>query len=199
MKVHLSISFAIATLLVASTIIGCGPKKNKSVAVDDKGVTSAPLAPSPEDDDIDIKQYVRKDGKAHIDLFGVELVGPPKRILRELSKNSYLQIDDGPDGFINESENQFACRVLLDGIPFGMNIHYSQDGEEGIVTDVSFITGGTDHKILKTIVRKLTEYYGEPEIIDLPDEYYKWFPNGHFMQARPLHHDDGGWTFYICK
>ena len=144
-----------------------------------------------------VKKYVRTDGKPNIDLFGVELVGTPKRILRELSKNSFLQIDHGPDGFVHESENHFSCRVLLDGIPFGMNVNYSNDGEEGIVTDVLFITGDTDHKIIETIVKKLTEYYGKPEIIDMPEEYYKWFPRGHFMQARPLHHDDGGWTFYI--
>ena len=162
-----------------------------------KETLSSALVPSPEDESIDVRKYVRKDKKSNIDLFGLELVGSPKHILRELSKNSYLQIDYGPEGFIHESENHFSCRVLLDGIPFGMNINYSKDGGEGVVTDVTFITGDTDHKIIETIVKKLTEYYGKPEIIDMPDEYYKWSPNQHFMQARPLHREDGGWTFYI--
>jgi hypothetical protein len=162
-----------------------------------KGPLSASLVPSPEDEDIDIRQYVRKDRKPNIDLFGIEMVGTPKRILRELAKNPYLDVDLGPEGFVHYNDGQFSCRVLLDGIPFGMTVTYGKDGEEGIVKDLKFVTGETDHRLLDTIVKNLKSYYGEPEIIDMPEEYYKWFPRGHFMQARPLHHDDGGWTFYI--
>ena len=158
---------------------------------------SATLVPSPKDEDIDVRQYARKDRKPNIDLFGIEMVGTPKRILRELAKNAYLDVDLGPEGFVHYKDGQFSCRVILDGIPFGMTVTYGKDGDEAIVNDIIFITGETDHRVLDTIVKNLKAYYGAPEIIDMPEEYYKWFPRGHFMHARPLHHDDGGWTFYI--
>ena len=133
-----------------------------------------------------------------IDLFGVEMVGTPHHIIRGLEKNPYLQIDHGPEGFIHQYEGKFSCRVLLEGIPFGMTVTYEKDKED-TVKDIKFITSETDHHVLDVIVKNLKDYYGEPEIIDMPEEYYKWFPRGHFLHARRLHHDDGGWTFYIEK
>ena len=136
--------------------------------------------------------------KPNIDLFGIEMVGKPNRIIQELEKNPYIQIDHGQDGFVHMSEGMFSCRVLLEGIPFGMTVTYGKDGEKDYVNDITFITSETDHHVLDVIVKNLKSYYGEPEIIDIPEEYYKWFPRGHFLHARRLHHNDGGWTFYIC-
>lgn len=167
------------------------------------GILKEPLAaaliPSPEDEDTDVRQYVQKDQKPSIDLFGIEMVGTPKRLIRELARNSFLQIDLGPDGFLNYRKDGFSTRVLLKGNPFGMNVTYDNDCEEGIVKDVTFITSETDHRILDTIVESLKSYYGKPSIVDMPEEYYKWFPRDHFLHVRPLHQDDGGWTFYITR
>ena len=167
------------------------------------GILKEPLAaaliPSPEDEDTDVRQYVQEDQKPSIDLFGIEMVGTPKRLIRELARNSFIQIDLGSDGFINYRKDGFSTRVLLEGNPFGMNVTYENEGEEGVVKDVAFITSETDHRILDTIVKSLKSYYGKPTIVDMPEEYYKWFPRGHFLHVRPLHHDDGGWTFYITR
>ena len=167
------------------------------------GILKEPLAaaliPSPEDEDTDVRQYVQEDQKPSIDLFGIEMVVTPKRLIRELARNSFLQIDLGPDGFLNYRKDGFSTRVLLEGNPFGMNVTYENEGEEGIVKDVAFISSETDHRILDTIVESLKSYYGKPSIVDMPEEYYKWFPHDHFLHVRPLHQDDGGWTFYITR
>jgi hypothetical protein len=80
-----------------------------------------------------------------------------------------------------------------------MNVFYEKDSDDQRVSNVLFSTRNNERYIIKDLVKTLTAYYGAPEIIDIPDEYYKWFPRGHFMQARPLHHEDGGWTFYITE
>ena len=159
---------------------------------------SAALIPSSLDENIDVRQYVWKDGRPNIDLFGIEMVGTPKRILRELVKNPYLDIDLGPEGFMHHNDEHFSCRVLLDNIPFGMTISYGNDRDEDIVKAITFISSETEHRVLDTIVRKVTEYYGGPHIYQKPEEYHMWFHNRHVIHARPMHRDKGGcWTFYI--
>ena len=181
----------LSIIIIILLLTACGPKK-KTVKV--MGEMEHPVETIVPTDD---KKPSFK--KPSIDLFGIEMVGTSNHIISELERNSYLQIDHGPDGFVHHYEGKFSCRVLLDGIPFGMTVTYGKDGEEDIVKDIKFVTGETDHRVLDTIVKNLKSYYGEPEIIDMPEEYYKWFPRSHFMQARPLHHDDGGWTFYITE
>ena len=181
----------LAILIIILLFAACGPKK-KTVKIE--GVMVHPVEKTVPTND---KKPSLK--KPSIDLFGIEMLGTPNHIISELERNSYIQIDHGPDGFVHQYERKFSCRVLLDGIPFGMTVTFGKDGEEDTVKDVKFITSETDHHVLDVIIKNLKAYYGNPEIVDMPEEYYKWFPHGHFLHARRLHHDDGGWTFYITE
>ena len=168
-----------------------------------EGILKEPLSmvlhQSTEEISYNIREDYRKGQKPCIDLFGVDLVGSPKHILQSLNHNDYIQLDLGPNGLLEVLEDRFWCRVYVGDIPFAMNVFYEKDSDDQRVSNVLFSTRNNERYIIKDLVKTLTAYYGAPEIIDIPDEYYKWFPRGHFMQARPLHHEDGGWTFYITE
>ena len=156
---------------------------------------STVLVPSSAGAKDDARMYSWIEKEASIDLFGVYLIGSPKHILQEINKCSQIQIDLGPNGFIHKSKDNFSCRVLVRGVPFGMNVTYDNDTKQRFAKEVQFITSEFNHKILDIIVNELTDYYGEPDIIDLPSEYYTWYLRGPIMRVRRLH--NGGWTFYI--
>ena len=155
------------------------------------------LVPQQEEVNIDIKEHVRSNEIPTIDLFGVELVGSPKHILCELNKGQFIQIDQGPNGFFRKSDNKISCRVIVGGIPFGMNITYGKERESKIVKEAIFISEETGEDIIDNLVETISNYYGKPEIEDPIDSYYTWSIGEHLMKARPLHHEGGGWTFYI--
>ena len=49
---------------------------------------------------------------------------------------------------------------------------------------------------MDTLYKLISEYYGQSEIDD--GVYgYTWFTDGHRLRLRPLHVDEGGWTFFI--
>ncbi len=155
------------------------------------------LAPLSQEEDIDPRDFRRKDGRPHIDLFGVELVGTPKRILHELSGNKFINIDLGPEGFYNETGNKVICRAFIGGIPFGMNLTFGEDEEAGLVKDVLFANSETDWTVMANLIKILSDYYGQPESIDYYEKRYNWNSKGHSIIARPLHSKDSGWTFFI--
>lgn len=146
------------------------------------------------------QDYVMPSRKRNIDLLGVELQGTPKHILQEINKGAHVQIDLGPDGFLEVLEDRFWCRAFIGGFPFAMNIFYGKDEEADIVKEVRFVTSNPDESIMAALLKELSDYYGKPAIADVEDGGYTWFPDGHFMKARHLHSlDEGGWTFYIAK
>ena len=158
---------------------------------------SATLVPLPTEENIDPRDYRRKDGRPHIDLFGVELVGTPKRILHELNGNKFISIDMGSDGFYEENGNNVTCRVYIGGIPLGMNLTFGEGEEAGIVQDVLFITSETDWDVMLKLNNTISEYYGNPDSVDYYEATYRWTHKGHTLRARPLHTKDSGWTFII--
>ncbi|MBE6252313.1 MAG: DUF3298 domain-containing protein [Bacteroidales bacterium] len=157
---------------------------------------STVLVPLSQEENIDPHDYRRKDGRPHIDLFGVDLVGTPKRILHKLNKNPIVQIDLGQEGFLNEVGDKVTCRVLIGGHPFGMNLTFGE-GEPEIIKEVMFVTSETNWAVMAKLTKILSEYYGQPESVDYSENRYSWNSNGYTIIARPLHGKDSGWTFYI--
>ena len=150
-------------------------------------------------EDRPLSYYYDDDSVQTIDLFGVNLVGPPEHILKELDNGTYIKIDNGLESFLHISKDRLSSRVLIDGIPFGMTFYYDDGAENEKVDNVILITSETGEDVIKRLVKKITEYYGNPEIEDSEERQYTWFPGGNFMKARPLHSDEGGWTFYIQR
>ena len=60
-----------------------------------------------------------------------------------------------------------------------------------------FMSADADDKVFRMLRKNLTNYYGQPEIDSGDVGGLTWFPDGHFMKARQLHHEEGGWTFFI--
>lgn len=138
------------------------------------------------------------NSKPNIDLFGASLVGSPKHILRKINKGDYVKIDLGPDGFLKVLKDRFFCRVLIDGIPFAMNVSYGDNAEKEVVKEVTFVSSATEEYVMDSLLKSLVRYYGKPAIGDGEDGGYTWFPDGRLMKARRIHSlDEGGWTFYI--
>lgn len=154
---------------------------------------STVLVPLSQEENIDPHDYRRKDGRPHIDLFGVDLVGTPKRILHKLNKNPIVQIDLGQEGFLNEVDDKVTCRVLIGGHPFGMNLTFGE-GEPEIVKEVMLVTSETNWAVMAKLTKILSEYYGQPESVDYYENRYSWNSNGYTIIARPLHSKDSGWT-----
>ena len=163
-----------------------------------KGPLSMVLVPSHEE--VVANENTRYGPDPNIDLFGTKLTGSPKHIIQEINKGGYIQIELGPQGFLEVMEDRFWCRVLIDGIPFAINVFYGKDVEAELIKEVIFVTNNPDESIMVSLQKSLTRYYGKPAFDDGEDGGCTWFPNGHFMKARHLHSlDEGGWTFYITR
>ena len=180
--------------------IGCGADGEYEAVIPYEklnGILREPLStvlvPLSLEENTDPHDYRRKDGRPHIDFFGVDLVGTPKRILHKLNKNPIVQIDLGQEGFLNEVGNKVTCRVLIGGYPFGMNLTFGE-GESEIVEEVMLVTSETNWDAMANLTKVLSDYYGQPESVDYYEKRYIWNSRGYTIIARPLHSKDSGWT-----
>ena len=125
-----------------------------------------------------VKQEVRD-----ITIFGVKTTSQELEAAKALAKAGILSIDT-----IHEKDGKFTGAVVeFAGVKFGMN--------RGFI----FITSRHDKAAVKSLVKTISKYYGEPEIEGDESEpeycYYIWdSPNAPYIRIRPLHSEEGGLT-----
>lgn len=132
-------------------------------------------------------------------LWGVPLVGAPEEILNGLCSLPFFDADEHASINAQESSRHYSCTVIIDGVPFGMNINYPKDSNSMYINEITFVTSETSRNVRTKILKRLSDYYGKPDINDGEDGGYTWFPNGHFLKLRNFHAIDGGWTFYMMQ
>ena len=103
---------------------------------------------------------------------------------KDLAKAGILNIDT-----IHEKDGKFTGAVVeFAGVKFGMN--------RGFI----FITSRHDKAAVKSLVKTISKYYGEPDEIQGDESepeycYYIWdSPNAPYIRIRPLHSEEGGLT-----
>ena len=133
--------------------------------------------------------------EAIITLCGVRLFGSPEVVLDSLRTIPFIEI---PETGATLQDGRFSCRVVIDGYPFGMNLYYGENTEPLSVKEVIFITSNASDDICTDVLKRLTDYYGEPDIDNDNEGSYTWFPSEESwsIRLRRLHADEGGWT--IC-
>lgn len=125
-----------------------------------------------------VKQEVRD-----ITIFGVKTTSQELEAAKDLAKAGILNIDT-----IHEEDGKFTGTVVeFAGVKFGMN--------RGFI----FITSRHDKAAVKSLVKTISKYYGEPEIEGDESEpeycYYIWdSPNAPYIRIHPLHSEEGGLT-----
>lgn len=118
-----------------------------------------------------------------ITIFGVKTRSQELEAAKDLVKAGILNIDT-----IHEKDGKFTGAVVeFAGVKFGMN--------RGFI----FITSRHDKATVKSLVKTISKYYGEPEIEGDESEpeycYYIWnSPNAPYIRIRPLHSEEGGLT-----
>ena len=152
----------------------------------------------PEDEPFEFEKY------GTIDLFGVKLVGPIEPILYALDSIPFIKVDFPKRGQLkllhdDDRVTRYSTRIQIDDIPFGMNIEYRKSNPD-LVDEVIFITSNDDDLICHTIVDRLTQYYGLPDVNDFVEDIYAWYDMYDFyIRFRHLHSETGGWTFYFVR
>lgn len=118
-----------------------------------------------------------------ITIFDVKTTSQELEAAKDLAKAGILNIDT-----IHEKDGKFTGAVVeFAGVKFGMN--------RGFI----FITSRHDKAAVKSLVKTISKYYGEPEIEGDESEpeycYYIWnSPNAPYIRIRPLHSEEGGLT-----
>ncbi len=123
-----------------------------------------------------------------VTLFGVKTLRDDLSIIKNLSDANVIKVDT-----IHMEEGEFKSAVIeLAGVKFGMN-------QSGI-----FFTSRHDNKAVKSLIKFISKYYGEPEVDGNDDEelaynYYHWNlyqqkPEDPYIRIRPAHSEKGGLT-----
>lgn len=136
-----------------------------------------------------------------IDFFGVKLIGSFPTILNTLDSLPFFDIDTSFEyGYRGEQSTsyQYYATVLIDSIYFGMNIYYPKEGDTEVVKSIMFINGDSADYIRHTIVGRLIQYYGNPEIDEGDSEATYAWPSRYKLRFRRSHNPDySTWTFYF--
>ena len=152
----------------------------------------------PDDEPYEFEKY------GTIDFFGVKLVGSIRQVIDSIDSLPFIDIENIDNLKYklyqdDESITRFGAKVIIDNIPFNMNIEYLKTDTE-VVDQLYFITYNTSQTICDTIVERLCQYYDLPDIIDTDEDSYAWFIKLDFyIRFRHLHYDYGGWTFYLVR
>ena len=180
---NLRLTTLIAVLLIFSCV-GCGHRKSESLESTEQVVDSIAIVAYQEFQEEEL--IANPSHRQRMVLWGVTLSGTPEEILQGLCTNSFFSVDT----------NRTKV-VLIDGIPFGMNLCYEEGSND--VKSIVFITSRTSDGICLKVRKRLIDYFGEPDISDNDENGYTWFPDGHFLKFRHLHSDEGGWTFHMSR
>lgn len=193
--------------LVLVALSGCiqkQPQPNAARQIDYPFRGQGPLIEVDDTPPDSILQDIEYGRHGAIDLFGVELVGPIEPILNALDSIPFIRVEFPVSSNIrllreDDRVSRFSTTIYIDDIPFGMNVEYRKT-EPDLVHEVIFITSNPDDYICHTIVDRLTEYYGYPDINDFLEDIYAWYDMWDFhIRFRHLHSADGGWTFYMSR
>lgn len=127
----------------------------------------------------------------HSIIFGVPIHVDERLAIKELEKEGLLSCET-----VSEENGEFAGAVVeFAGVKFGLN--------KGFI----FLTSRQDKQAIDSLVAKISQYYGEPDIDDNGEpewNYYHWnlcdtIPDRPYIRIRPIHSEEGGlvmsWTF----
>lgn len=121
-----------------------------------------------------------------VDFMGIPIHLDEAKAVRELEEAGVLKVED-----LCVKDGKFVGAVVeFAGVKFGMNRNFV------------FLTSRHDKAAVKSLVRRISKYYGEPEVDyhEVPvSNYYHWNLHGKdhnapYIRIRPLHTKDGGLT-----
>ena len=193
--------------LIITMSIGCNHKKSSPQLAREIDYSFRGMGPLIEVEDTlsdSILQAIEDGWSDPIDMFGVELAGPIEQILSAIDTIPFIRVKQPVSSILpsirdDDRVTRYATTIYIDDIPFGMNVEYRKTDPD-MVHEVIFITSNDDDYVCHTVVDRLTDYYGYPDINDFVEDTYAWYDLWDFhIRFRHLHSSDGGWTFYMSR
>lgn len=193
--------------LIITLSTGCNHKKSSPQPTQEFDYPfrgKGPLVDVDDEPSDSILQAIEYGRYGAIDLFGVELAGPIESILSALDTIPFIRVKQPVSSILSSIRDddrvtRYFTTIYIDDIPFGMNVEYRKTDPD-LVHEVIFITSNDDDYVCHTVVDRLTDYYGYPDINDFVEDTYAWYDLWDFrIRFRHLHSADGGWTFYMSR
>ena len=193
--------------LIVTLSTGCNHKKSSPQPAREIGYSfrgMGPLLEVPDTSTFSEDEPIEYEPWGTIDFFGVKLIGPIEPILSALDTILFIRVDLPSSSILSSIRDddrvtRYYTTIYIDDIPFGMNVEYRKTDPE-LVHEVIFITSNDDDYVCHTVVDRLTDYYGYPDINDFVEDTYAWYDMWDFrIRFRHLHTSDGGWTFYMSR